>query len=395
MAEYAAAVFPGREATVIGAGRVCNAAGAGLANACTANALDIDDGFRPAKGHPGAVIIPAALAQAETCGATGAEFLAAVALGYEIGMRASVAWHRSRPTFHGSGSWGAIGAAAACASLLGLDARQTWHALGIAEYHAPYAAIMDAVEHPAMVKDGIHWGALAGVTAAQLAERGFTGTPPLLTLPAQADLVITLGQEWWIERLYFKFFPCCRWAQPAVAGALALRERHGITARQVAAVHVAAFENAMYLVTRQPRNTEEAQYSLPFPVAAAVVRGQVTPEETAGNGLADPAILEMAERVEMSVDPTLEARFPAETLERVTILLTDGRTFSIGPLGAPGDVSAPPTDEELRSKFFGLVTPAIGEARAEVLFGAVSRCAELESVRHLTELLCRRSPPGG
>lgn len=387
MAGYACAIYPGREATVIGNGRCCNTVGAALANGCAANALDIDDGYRPAKGHPGAVIIPAALAQAEALGASGAEFLAAVAVGYEVALRASVAQHRSRPAYNSSGSWGSAGAAAACAHLLRLDAEQAWHALGIAEYHAPYCEVMLAVERPAMVKDGIHWGALVGTSAAQLAQRGFTGIPALLTLPAQADLTGSLGREWWIQGLYFKFYPCCRWAQPAVTGVLALRRQHGFAVGEIEAIEVECFENAAHLVTRRPRNTEEAQYSLPFPVACAAVRGQVTPEEVTGDGLHDSAILDMAERVRMRVDPALEERFPAEALECVSVLLKDGRRLSVGPLSAPGEASTPPSDVELEQKFAALTAPVIGAERARRLHEAIEQCAELENVEALAALL--------
>jgi len=387
MSDFAQSVMPGQEATIFGRGRVANAAGAALANACTANALDIDDGFRPAKGHPGAVIIPATLAQAEAVGASGKEFLSAVLVGYEVGMRASVAWHASQPLFSGSGSWGSLAAAAACSRLLGLDADQTMQALGIAQYHAPYADIMVSVEHPCMAKDGVHWGAFTGITAAQLARRGFTGIPSLLAVPKYAALFADLGQEWWIHRLYVKFFPCCRWAQPAVAGVLALRQQHGLAAGDVATIRVEAFDAATHLVTRRQRNTEEGQYSLPFPVACALVRGQVTPEETAGNGLSDQAILEMAERVEMVVDPALEARFPAEALERVIITTRDGRTLAVGPLAAPGDAGAPPSDEEMQAKFFRLTSPVLGKARAGQLLDAIERCAEMPHVAGLTQLL--------
>ena len=389
MGDFAQSVMPGQEATIFGRGRVANAAGAALANACTANALDIDDGFRPAKGHPGAVIIPATLAQAEAVGASGKEFLTAVLVGYEVGMRASVAWHSSQPMFSGSGSWGSLAAAAACSRLLGLDADHTMQALGIAQYHAPYAEIMVSVEHPCMAKDGVHWGAFTGISAAQLARSGFTGIPSLLADAKHAALFAGLGQEWWIQRLYFKFYPCCRWAQPAVAGVLALRQQHGLAADNVATIRVEAFDAATHLVTRRPRNTEEGQYSLPFPVACALVRGQVTPEETAGNGLRDQAILAMAERVEMVVDPALEARFPAEALERVIITTKDGRTLAIGPLAAPGDAGSPPSDEDLWAKFFRLTTPLIGKQRAQQVLSTIRRCDEIETIGELTELLSR------
>ena len=387
IADFTRAVLPGSEATVMGRGRICNAAGAALANACTANALDIDDGFRPAKGHPGAVIIPAALAQAEATAASGKDFLTAVLVGYEVGMRSSVAWHSSRPTYSGSGSWGSLAAAAACARLLGLDSESILHALGIAEYHAPYAEILVSCEHPCMVKDGIHWGAFTGLTAAQLAGRGFTGIPSFLLRPEHGMLIASLGQEWWIQRLYFKFFPCCRWAQPAVAAVLQLRQEQGLRADDVATIRVEAFDAATHLVTRRPCNTEEAQYSLPFPVACALVRGRVTVDEVAGSGLTDLAILELAERVEMIVAPDLEARFPGEAQERVVITTRDGRSLVAGPLSAPGDANAPPSDDELWAKFFSLTEPIIGTKRANDLHQAIVGCDSLDNIGNLTALL--------
>jgi 2-methylcitrate dehydratase PrpD len=387
MAGYAGAVLPGHDATVIGYGRICNPVGAALANACAANALDVDDGFRPAKGHPGSTVIPAAMAQAEALGSTGREFLSAVAVGYEVGMRASVGWHGSRPTYNGSGSWGAIGAAAACAHLLGLDHGKIQAALAIAEYHAPFADIMACVEQPSMLKDGIHWGALVGVSAAHLADRGFTGIPQLWRTPAARELLAGLGRDWWVQWLYFKFYPACRWAHPAIAGALKLRERYGIIPGAVARVRVDSFEAAAHLVIRHPSCTEEAQYSLAFPVACAIIRGRVTPDEVAGDGLHDPEILEMADRVETVVDPDLEALFPAEALQRVTIFTKDGRSLSTGPLAAPGDASAPPSDEQLWDKFFALAVPTLGRAQAERLQDTIRRCAELDDIGQLTDLI--------
>lgn len=390
IAGYAARVLPGSEATVAGVGKVCNAPGAALANGGAANALDIDDGYRPSKGHPGAVIIPATLAQAEAIGASGARFLSAVAIGYEVGLRCSVAWHGSRPAYHGTGSWGAVGAAAACASLLRLNQAQTREALGVAEYHGPLAPVMTDVEYPGMVKDGVHWGTFVGITAAQLAQAGFTGIPPFLTFAAHRSLVETLGQEWYILGQYFKFFPCCRWAQPAIEGVLRLRARHGLAPDDVNKIVVSTFAAATHLGTRHPRNTEEAQYSLAFPVACALVRGKVTVEEVMGDGLVDAAVSDMADRVEMVVAPALEERFPAEALAQVTVELRDGRSYSIGPLAAPGDAHAPPTDDELQNKYAALTVPILGEQQAQQLRQRILGCAELEDVGELTALLVRR-----
>ena len=390
VADYAATTFPGNEATIAGRGRIGNAPGAALANACAANALDVDDGFRLAKGHPGAVVIPAALAVAQAENAAGADFLAAVAVGYEVGMRAGMIWHghpHRGPSYHGSGSWGSLGAAAACARLLGLGSREVEHALSIAEYHAPLAPIMDCVRHPAMVKDGIHWGAFVGVIAAQLAARGFTGMPTTLYADEYLATMQTLGTDWWIERIYYKFHPCCRWAQPAIAGAVELRKEHNLTPDNIAEVRIETFEAATHLDTRRPANTEEAQYSLPYPVACALVHGRVGVPEIAGDGLNDEAVLALSDRIEMSVDPAIEARFPDEALARVTVTTTGGRTHGTGPLPATGEPDGGITFDDLVSKAHRLIERVAGRSRTEHLVETVSGCAELRTVEPLAECL--------
>ncbi|MDE2998266.1 MAG: MmgE/PrpD family protein [Gemmatimonadota bacterium] len=392
VADYAAIAFPGNEATIAGRGRIGSAQGAALANACAANALDVDDGFRRAKGHPGAVVIPAALAMAQAEDASGADFLAAVVVGYEVGMRAGTIWHdhpHRGPSYHGSGSWGSVGAAAACARLLELGPREVEHALAIAEYHAPLAPIMDCVRRPAMVKDGIHWGAFVGVIAAQLAARGFTGMPATPYADEYRASMQTLGADWWIERVYYKFHPCCRWAQPAIAGAVELRKKHDLAPGNIAAVRIETFEAAIHLGTRRPTNTEEAQYSLPFPVASALVHGRVGVPEIAGDGLKDEAVLALSDRIEMSVDPAIEARFPDEALARVTVTTTGGRKHVTGPLPAPGDPDSGITFDDLVSKAHRLIEGVAGRSHAEHLVEAVTGCADLRTVEPLAECLER------
>ena len=188
-----------------------------------------------------------------------------------------------------------------------------------------------------MVKDGIHWGAFVGVVAAQLAVRGFTGMPATLYADEYHATMQTLGTGWWIERIYYKFHPCCRWAQPAIAGALELRRTCNLRLHEIVSVKIETFEAATHLGTRRPANTEEAQYSLPYPVACALVHGRVGVPEIAGDGLNDEAVLALSDRIEMSVDPAIEARFPDEALARVTVTTirrTDTR--KTGPLTRPG-----------------------------------------------------------
>ena len=383
---FADRTFSGRDSSVVGSASRLNAPGAALVNACSANALDIDDGFRPSKGHPGATVIPAALAQAEALNVPGERFLSSVVIGYEIAMRASIAWHthpRRAPSYHGSGSWGSLGAAAACAHLMELSPDQTAMALGIAEYHAPIAPIMTCVANPAMVKDGIHWGAFVGVTAAHLAAEGFTGIPSILAQVDQSERMATLGKEWWIGRLYYKFYPCCRWAQPPISAVLKLLGENSLDANQIDTIEVQTFDAATHLTTRRPSNTEEAQYSLPYPVACAVVRGKVGVEEI--TRLDDPEILAISDRIEMSVDAELESRFPAEALAKVIIQTTDGRRFETRPGSALGDQNV--TLSDLERKCRELVDPVRGDGFSDRVIEAVRKCGDCDSVNTLCECL--------
>ena len=260
-----------------------------------------------------------------------------------------------------------------------LSPAQTEMALGIAEYHAPIAPIMTCVEHPAMVKDGIHWGALVGVTAAHLAAEGFTGIPGILAQADQSERMATLGEEWWIAKLYYKFYPCCRWAQPPIAGALQLRAEHDLDAGQIDSVEIRTFDAATHLTTRRPSTTEEAQYSLPYPVACALVHGKVGVEEI--TRLDDPQILAISDRIKMSVDHELESRFPTEALARVTIRTTANRELAIGPVAAPGD----------RDVTFGDIleksTVLLGSERARKLADLIRNCPRRTTAKQIAQSL--------
>jgi 2-methylcitrate dehydratase PrpD len=381
-------VWNGDQASILLAGLTATAPGAAFANGCLANALDIDDGYRPVKGHPGAAVFPAALAAAEVRGSSGAAFLAALVAGYEIAMRAGPALHDAYQYYHGSGSWAALGAAAASGALLGLTEDQLTHALGIAEYHGPLAPIMRCVEQPGMVKDGVGWGAATGVSAAQLAGAGFTGLPSIFDVrPAAAE---GFGHTYKILDLYFKPHACCRWAQPAIDGIQKIRARHPIDPAAVRRVRLITFDAATRLGPVLPANTEEAQYSLAWPVAAAVVDGWVGPEQVSGARLADPQICDLAQRVEAVVSPDLERRFPAEALCEVELQMDDGTALRSGVCGARGDPSDPLSADELRDKFRRLAEPVIGAARTE----AVERVAASLEDRGIEDLLALLRAPG-
>lgn len=352
-ADHATALHPVPEATVLLDGRRAGAAGAAFANGMLANVLDFDDGHRLTKGHPGAIVIPAALAVAQLVDAPEAELLSAVAIGYEVAIRAGIALHHRDPSYHASGAWGAVGGAAASARLLGLSAAQTVSAIGLAEYHAPIAHIMRSCADPQMTKDACSWGAFTAVTSALLASRGFTSVHAEFLDDSALD---DLGQRWRLEELYVKAYPCCRWSQAAIAAALTATSGRQLAADDVDRVVIRTFAAADGLAKIPPKTTEEAQYSLMWPVASALAHGRFGVREVLGP-FSDAAVRGFFCKVAVEVDPELTAAFPERRLTQVTVELADGEHLTAGPLEAPGE----PDDPGLASLIADKVTAVTNE----------------------------------
>ena len=359
--DYAAAVMSGSDALGWFGGERLSVEGASFANAVMSNALDFDDGHRLAKGHPGAIVIPAAVALAERTGASVEELMTAILLGYEISIRAAVAQHALRHEYHATGSWGAIGVAAAACRLLGSSFEQFEDAVGIAEYHAPISLIMRSVDEPRMTKDAIGWGALVGVSSARLAEAGFSGTrAEVLDDPSFA----TVGREWLIHETYVKPYPSCRWGHASVRAALDLRP--GIGSRAISRVTIRTFAAAAALSQDAPTTTEAAQYSLKWPVASALVAGEYRVPDVLVDGRdRDPAVQAIFDRTTVEVDEAMDAAFPARRLAAVDVLLDDGTTLSSGEVeahGEPGDAEWDAIVVDKVARHLGL-RPAAGAVR--------------------------------
>jgi 2-methylcitrate dehydratase PrpD len=390
--DFAVRVYGGRGAHLWLNGCELSPPGAALANGMTIDALDIHDGFKPSKGHAGAGVIPAALAtialNRQRRLLPGAELLTRMVVGYEVALRAAMALHATACDYHTSGAWVAVGCAALTARALGLDGERTRHALGIAEYHGPRSPMMRCIDHPTMLKDGAGWGAMSGVSAALLADGGFTGAPALTVEGAEvAHLWADLGERWLLLEQYFKPYAVCYWAQAPITAALELKVRCQIPIEAIRWIEVHTFHNATRLTVREPRNTEEAQYSLPFPVAAALVHGQVGAAEVNGAGLHHPQVLALAQRVGLIEDPTLTARYPAERLCRVTIETTEGARYSSELVEAPWSHQQAPTDEQLQAKFYALATAVLSQERAVMLYEMLWGCAQLHSATSVLEVL--------
>jgi 2-methylcitrate dehydratase PrpD len=387
-------------------GRRVSVAGAAWANAAMIESLDAHDGHSLTKGHAGVALLPGILAVSERRpgGLDDAELLVSLVKGYEVAIRCGLALHGTAPDYHSSGAWNSVAVALVSCQLLGGTMDEMLHAAGIAEYFGPRGPMMRCIAMPSMVKDSSAWGSRVGVEAGLLARRGFTGRPAELIAGAVGSrgsgeqrayvegLFADLGRRWRILELYFKPYPVCRWAQPAVEAALTLRAQHGISGEQIERVEIASFVQAVALDTREPRDTEQAQYSLPYAVAAALRFGSLGVHQVDGESLKDPEVLRLSRCTELVEVPGYSERFPAERQAEVTCVMRDGRRLARHEAASPGDPSRPMSDEELVVKFHAFAEPVLTEPVASLVERTVlGLTAGGDNSSQLRELLLNRS----
>ncbi|MEM6375925.1 MAG: MmgE/PrpD family protein [Pseudomonadota bacterium] len=354
-------------------GRPTSLAGAVFAAASQIDNLDGHDGYNPTKGHIGVVAVPTLAALAHQLpDLSGRDALAALVVGYEVAGRAGIALHASVSDYHTSGAWNALGVAGMAARLRDLDADQLREAFGIAEYHGPRSQMMREIANPTMLHDGSGWGALAGMSAALMAEQGFTGAPAL-TIEADdaAPHWSDLGQFWQVEHQYIKPYPVCRWAHAAIDAARELMQSHGLSAEDIAGIRIATFENAAALYSGLPKTSSEAQYSLPFAVAAQIVHGHIGLAQISGQGLSDPDVARLVALTEIAADPRHEARYPEGRWAQVQFKLQDGQSLNSGDVHARGGPERPSSARDIEAKYHTFADEALGQSRAKALAEAI------------------------
>jgi 2-methylcitrate dehydratase PrpD len=401
-AEYAAQAWPGDDATILLGGRRSTAAGAAFANAYSGNGLDIDDVAPHTRGHPGAQIIPTALAVGEKMGASGQDTLAGIVAGYEVALRAGRCWHHHHEKWYQScGSWGSMANAAVAARLMGLDCERTVQTLGIAEYHAPNLPMMRDIDHPAMVKHGIGWAAMTGVMSAEMAQKGFTGIPSLLGFPEYDAWVSDIGQRYLIETgVGFKRYAACGWGHPAHFAAHQLVRENGIAVGDIDRIRVEGYHETTRLWIRHPVTEEEAQFSVAWPMAALLIDGEIGPDQMLPRRYGDPAVLDLADRIELIESPEIDRMFrPMFNVEddpdsaacaSVEIVLKDGRRFASGLVRADEGPYAPFSDREMEQKFRHYVGYVLDGPRLDELVNMVWHVDELPDIRELVAFVVAR-----
>lgn len=402
-----AAGSPRPEATIFGQGRIASAPDAALANGASAHALELDDDHRLATLHPGAVVVPAALAAAESTNAPGATLVRSVVFGYEVMCRVGEAFLGSQYQrgFHPTGTCGVFGAAIAASIALNLDRDGLVRALGIAGTQA--SGLAEWRTGGSWIKR-LHPGraAQSGVLAARLAAEGFTGPASIFEGPGgflqafAADgavdleaLTRKLGNEYRFLATAVKAYPCCRPAHAAIDLALdAVRD--GVTANAVESVRISIPKTNVLTYVRRPATTVEAQFSLPYLFAAALVRGRLGLAELTDETLRDPQILALAERIAVKEKPEFTAQYPARSPVEVIITLPrkrQVRKFSDCPRGEPDAAEYRQRPDlfhrVVEQKARALLAEAGLANRAAALIRTVRGLPDAPNLRSLTALL--------
>ncbi len=383
--EYARGQAPGPCLT-LGAG-TRDASTAAFTNGGLGNIFEMDDLHRTSIVHPGDVVIPAALAVAERDGADARAFLDALVRGYEVSVRIGIAAGPGHYRhWYNTATCGVFGAAAAVASLHGLDTDATTHALGQAGAQA--AGTWQCRMEPTHSKQlETARAAQSGLVAADLARLGLAGASEILegahgffaaTCPdANQDAVLAEPEaEWKIHQTSFKPWPACRHAHPVIEAALELRD--GLPLDRVKGVTVTTYRDAVdFCDNPTPKTPHEARFSLQYCVAVALNGGAPGLAEFEPAAIADPATAPLRELVTVREDAAMTKVFPENYGARLTVTLDDGTVHDATVETARGDPENPMSRTEIEAKAQTLMRAGgLGKARAERLAAACLALAE-------------------
>ncbi|MBD8689599.1 MULTISPECIES: MmgE/PrpD family protein [unclassified Rhizobium] len=335
-------IFGPGEVAIWFTGQTSSVIGAAWANASSSAALDLDDGNRFARGHPGAAIIPVAFAVGLEVEATFEQILNSIVVGYEVG----VAVGSARTTYGSSGTWTAYGVVATAAVLRSTPLEQIEHAFAIAGESAPIQAFAGGpsprVPAPegAAVKEGIPWSVVTGLTALYMAEAGHTGPRNILesarhyTFPKK----LALGEALHICQTYFKPYACCRHIHAPLEALRQLLMQHNIKATEIDSIEVRIHGDGMRISNRpRPGNLIDVQYSIPYCLAAAALHGFEVLTPVTFHTIKLEGAKELAARVSLFLDEQLHNLYPKKILAQVTVVCGDKRYESkpTAPKGEP------------------------------------------------------------
>lgn len=381
-----AAAWGGRnESAIVGTRFRAAAKNAAFANAVATNALDYDDTLL---GHPGATTFPVVLALGERVLADESDFVPAIVAGYEITARVMSMLEPVIPRFERQWDLGtvqAFGSAAAAARILKLSEDKTQQLFGIVSGTAPTPLPRKdrRIQGPrSMLKSAYGWSCMTAIVGADLLGGGFTGPEgafdgsmglwSLASVPDNESGMLgeDLGSRWSILDTEFKPYMACRFLHPAIQALEEVILRSGVVADDIVKIEVRSFGligDELHFMQR-PGSITDAQFSLPYVLAAFAVCGSLSGTAYSASGLEDERIRRLADSVEFHLDEGYEAAYPRQYGAAVAVTTSLGQCHSSAVQHPRGSRDSPLTHDQLRAKYESLVPPVLGSAQAQVLF---------------------------
>jgi len=386
------------EATLYFSSERCPAPEAAWINGTAAHALDYDD--VALLGHPSAVLVPAILAEGEAVGASGRDMITAYAAGYEVWgeLAEREQGHHHIKGWHPTGIFGAIGAAAACASLRRLDAERTTHALALAASQSSgLMANFGTMTKPFHAGRAAH----AGIISARLADAGFTASLDALEHPQGFLSAVSpegkvdressprgLGRDWRLASagLSIKKFPACYCTHRGIDAMLDVRSRRPIDPSTIDRITVSLSDaHATILRNHTPQTGLAAKFSIEFAMAAAVIAGRVGLGELTDTFVRRADVQALMRRVGVETNKNYDPDSPgASVYDQVRVQLAGGAVLESEPVRhARGHARRPLTDAELFEKFRGCLDAGGAKVEAGPLFERLQRLHAIASAREL------------
>ncbi len=386
-------------ATVLGRRDPIAPSRAALCNGTATHGIELDDIVEGAHVHPGSVVMPASLAAAEHCGASGERLLLGMVAGYETMARVGKAIGEAAWGFHITGVAGPVAAAVAAGVVMQLTHDQIMRAVGIACSTA--AGIKSFTQGSGGMVKRMHAGrgAEAGVLACLLAQEGFTA--PVAAVDGKfglleafggdkanpACLVENLGKDYAIANVWTKVYPCCGVLHTSAQALKALSDKYKIDPAAIDKIRIGTNRRAVALNGAvSPKETMAAQYSLPFVAGVALSGDPKNPRSFEGNAFDDPTVCGLAQRVELIADPEIEALYPRYAT-KVEVLLKNGTKYDSKLTDAHGTPADPCSEDEAKEKFRCLAAVSRDDKSIASILGIVERIEKLPNVELLSAAL--------
>jgi 2-methylcitrate dehydratase PrpD len=378
---------------------------AALGNGIAAHSLELDDVVNAASLHPGVSIMSAALPAGSQAGVNGKDFIAAVVAGYEVTVKLGIALdpaaHYARG-FHPTATCGTLGAAITAAKLFNVDLPTLSNAIGIAGSQA--AGSMEFLSDGAFTKR-FHagWSAHSGIIAAQLAKDGFTGPHTILegkfgflhaysTNSNPEKILADWGHPYEVMRTSIKPHACCRYKQGPIDCVLKILQDNNLTPRDIDKVVLSVLKAGFALVVDpwerklKPESIVDAQFSMAFGAAIAILYGKASLEEYHMDNIKSPVVKKMMQRIECVEDSEIEIDYPQKWPAKADIFTKDGRKLSARVEYPKGDPENPLTWEEIIEKFKRLTEPVYNGERMDDIVACVRNFEQEPNLHRLLAL---------